>query len=143
MNSSDANLTPLPRTAENRCFGCGPANPHGLHLEFYLSTDGTVVSMPTLPDSFEGPPGHLHGGIIATLLDEAMSKSLRTHGLLAMTRHMEINYLRPVPTMKPLRIEARRTHYEGKKQYVQAHILSTDGETLATAKGLFIEVKPL
>jgi uncharacterized protein (TIGR00369 family) len=143
MNTADAELTPLPHTAQNRCFGCGPANPHGMHLEFYITADGTVVCLPTLPDCFEGPPGHLHGGIIATLLDEAMSKSLRGHGLLAMTRHMEVNYLRPIPSLKPIRIEARRTHYEGKKQYVQAHILNADGVTLATAKALFIEVKPL
>lgn len=143
MSVTDAELVPLPHTAQNRCFGCGPVNPHGLHLEFYMASDGTVVSLPTISDCFEGPTGYLHGGIIATLLDEAMSKAMRGHGLQAMTRHMEVDYLKPVPSTRPLRIEARRTHHEGKKQYAQAHIFNADGEKLASAKGLFIEVKQL
>jgi uncharacterized protein (TIGR00369 family) len=141
MKSSDPILTPIPRSPHNRCFGCGPANPSGLHLEFYLASDGSVFAQPTIAHHFEGGEGFLHGGIIATLLDEAMSKVMTVNEVLAMTRHIEVEYLRPVPTMKPIRIEAHRTHHEGKKHYVQAHILSTDGVTLATAKALFIMVK--
>jgi uncharacterized protein (TIGR00369 family) len=140
-NASDANLTPIPRPAQNRCFGCGLANQNGMHLEFYAASDGSVVAQPTVAECFESGMGFLHGGIIATLLDEAMSKAMHANNVLAMTRHIEVDYLRPVPSLKPIRIEARRTHHEGKKQYVQAHILSPDGETLATAKGLFIEIK--
>lgn len=143
MSNHDAELIPLPHTAQNRCFGCGPNNPHGMHLEFYTAADGTVVCLPTVPDTFEGPTGYLHGGIIATLLDEAMSKSMRSHGLQAVTRHLEVDYLRPVPSRNALRIEARRTHHEGKKQYAQAHIYNADGQVLASAKGLFIEVKQI
>ncbi len=143
MTNHNAELIPLPHTAQNRCFGCGPNNPHGMHLEFYKAADGTVVCLPTIADTFEGPTGYLHGGIIATLLDEAMSKALRSHGLQAVTRHLEVDYLRPVPSTKPLRIEARRTHHEGKKQYVQAQIFNADGVLLASSKGLFIEIKSL
>ena len=50
----------------------------------------------------EGPPGHIHGGIVAALLDEAMSKLNRPLNVLAMTRHMEIDYLRPAPLYQPL-----------------------------------------
>jgi uncharacterized protein (TIGR00369 family) len=140
-NPSDANLTPIPRPAENRCFGCGMANPHGMQLEFYSASDGSVVAQATVAECFESGQGFLHGGIIATLLDEAMSKAMHVNDVLAMTRHIEVDYLRPVPSMKPIRIEARRTHNEGKKQYAHAQILSADGETLATATGLFIVVK--
>ncbi|HUD75437.1 MAG TPA: PaaI family thioesterase, partial [Terracidiphilus sp.] len=97
MDLPTEKLTPMAHKAQNCCFGCGPANAGGLHLEFLLAEDGRVVCLPTIPDSFEGPAGYLHGGIIATLLDEAMSKSVRAQGLTAMTRQMEINYLRPVP----------------------------------------------
>ena len=47
---------------------------------------------------FDGHPGYLHGGIIVTLLDEAMSKAVRAIGPLRMTRKMEVEYLRPVPS---------------------------------------------
>jgi uncharacterized protein (TIGR00369 family) len=127
--------------AQNPCFGCGPANAGGLHLEFLLAEDGRVVCLPTIPDSFEGPAGYLHGGIIATLLDEAMSKSVRAQGLTAMTRQMEINYLRPVPSGAPIRVEGRLVRSEGRKHWSEARIVDTRGHTLADAKGLFIEVR--
>jgi len=125
----------------NRCFGCGRANPSGLQLEFLLAADGSVVCLPVVPDTFEGHPGYLHGGIIATLLDEIMSKSVRARGFTAMTRHMEVDYVRPVPSGSPLRIEGRVTHNEGRKHWAEARILSPKGIELARAKGLFIEVR--
>ena len=130
----------MAHTAQNRCFGCGPANAHGLHLEFLLAGDGAVVCLATVPDRFEGPPGYVHGGIIATLLDEAMSKSVRALGLTAMTRHMEIDYLRPVHSSTPVRLEGRRVRSEGRKHWTEARILNARGHVLAEAKGLFIEV---
>src|SRR5436305_10603226 len=98
MKLHSGRLTPLAHTAHNRCFGCGPANPAGLHLEFLLAEDQSVVCLTTIPDTFEGPRTYLHGGIIATLLDETMSKAIRAHNLVAMTRHMEVDYRRPVPS---------------------------------------------
>lgn len=136
------NLKPLDHTAQNRCFGCGEANASGLRLEFFLAGDGSVVSLPTVPDCFEGPKGFLHGGIIATLLDEAMSKSIRVNGVTAMTRHIEVEYLRPVPSRVPIRLEGRAVQSDGRKHRSEARILNADGDELARAKGLFIEVRP-
>jgi uncharacterized protein (TIGR00369 family) len=135
-------LTPLAHVAENRCFGCGQANPAGLQLEFFLAGDQSVVSLPTLPDTCEGHPGYLHGGIIATLLDESMSKAVRSRGFIAMTRHLEVDYLRPVPSCAPLRLEGRLTRSEGRKHWSEARILDAEGKVLAQGKGLFIEVTP-
>jgi uncharacterized protein (TIGR00369 family) len=126
--------------AQNRCFGCGPANASGLHLEFLLAADGSVVALPTIPDTFEGPHGYLHGGVIATLLDEAMSKAVRARGLTAMTRQIEVEYLRPVPSATPIRIEGHVVRDEGRKHWTEARILNAKGSTLATSKGLFVEV---
>jgi uncharacterized protein (TIGR00369 family) len=140
MDLSSEKLTPIAHRAQNRCFGCGPANAGGLHLEFLLAEDGRVVCLPTIPDRFEGPVGYLHGGIIATLLDEAMSKSLRARGLTAMTRQMEVNYLRPVHSEAPIRVEGRLVRSEGRKHWSEARIIDARGHTLADAKGLFIEV---
>lgn len=127
--------------AQNRCFGCGQANPVGLHLEFFLAEDGSVVSLPTVPDTYEGPPGYLHGGIIATLLDEAMSKAVRARGLIAMTRRLEADYLRPVPSGSAIRIEGRVVRDEGRKHWVEARVLDERGIALAEGKGLFIEIR--
>ncbi len=136
------NLTPFAHAAQNRCFGCGIANPSGLHLDFFLAADGTIVCQTTIADSFEGHPGFLHGGIIATLLDEAMSKSVRALGLTAMTRHMEVDYRKPVPSSQPIRIEGHVVRSDGRKHWAEAHILDGEGKILAQGKGLFVEVKP-
>ena len=140
MNLSTEKLTPMAHTAQNRCFGCGPASAIGLHLEFLLAEDGAVVCLPTIPESFEGPPGYLHGGIIATLLDEAMSKTVRARGLKAVTGRMEIDYRRPVRSAAPIRMEGRLLRSEGRKHWTEARILDARGHVLAEAKGIFIEI---
>ena len=142
IKPGDEGLKPLPHTAQNRCFGCGPANPTGLHLEFMLASNGTVVCQAMIPDTFEGPHGLVHGGIIATLLDETMSKAVRSHNVVGMTRHMEVDYLRPVPSCTSIRLEGRVYRNEGRKHWAEASIQSDEGTTLAHGKGLFIEVRP-
>lgn len=136
------NLTPLAHVAQNRCFGCGEANSTGLQLRFLLAPDGTVVCPTSIPASFEGHPGYLHGGIIATLLDETMSKAVRARGLTAMTRHLEVDYGRPVPSVAPIRMEGRIVNSEGRKHWVEAQIFDENNVKLAHGKGLFIEVRP-
>jgi uncharacterized protein (TIGR00369 family) len=137
----EEHLTPLVHTAQNRCFGCGPANPIGLHLVFYVADDVSVVCKPVIAANFEGPPNLVHGGIIATLLDEAMSKAVRVRGLTAMTRQMEIDYLRPVPSATQIRLEGKLVRSEGRKHWTAAQIFDEKSKLLATAKGLFIEVR--
>jgi uncharacterized protein (TIGR00369 family) len=142
MKAHDEKLTPLAHTAHNRCFGCGPANPAGLHLEFMLADDLHVVCLVSIPDTFEGPRGFLHGGIIATLLDETMSKAVRAHNIVGMTRHMEVDYRHPVPSSMQIRLEGRVYHHEGRKHWAEANIMDEAGRVLAHSKGLFIEVRP-
>ena len=129
----------LPRTAASAA-----AKPirQGLQLEFLLAKDGTVVCPAVIPDFFEGHPGFLHGGIIATLLDETMSKAVRARGFTAMTRHMEVDYKRPVPSRVRFRMEGRIVRDEGSKHWVEAAIFDGEGHALAHGKGLFIEVRP-
>jgi uncharacterized protein (TIGR00369 family) len=110
-------------------------------LEFFLTPDGSVVCPTAVSDLFEGHPGYLHGGIIATLLDESMSKAVRARGLLAMTRHLEIDYRRPVPSGAEIRIEAKVTRSEGRKHWAEAHIYDAEQKALAQGKGLFVEVR--
>ncbi|MFP5235424.1 MAG: PaaI family thioesterase [Acidobacteriota bacterium] len=135
-------LRPLAHNAQNRCFGCGDANPVGLHLEFMLAESGAVVCNHTVGDLYEGPKGYVHGGLIATLLDETMSKAMRSHGLVAMTRHMSVDYLRPVPSTAPIRLEGALVRSEGRKHWAEARILDASATVLAHAKGLFVEVQP-
>ncbi len=133
--------TPLFHSAQNHCFGCGPANPVGLHLIFSADQHKTVFCDATLSADYEGPPGYLHGGIIATLLDEAMSKANRARGVTAMTRRMEVDYLHPVPSAKPIRLVATVTRSEGRKHWAGAELRNAEGLCLAKATGLFIAIR--
>jgi len=136
--------TPTIDERANHCFGCGPANPQGLHLVFTTDTTHpeaiTATAHINLTRMHEGPPGHIHGGIVAALLDEAMSKLNRPLNVLAMTRHMEIDYLRPAPLHQPLVLVSRHLRREGRKLFHQAEIQHPDGTILARAHGLFIVV---
>jgi len=86
------------RVYGHNCFGCGPANDCGLKLEFHLNEDHKrIVCEFVLAQRFEGPPSHAHGGIIATILDEAMGKVSKLRGIIAVTGTMQVNYIRPVP----------------------------------------------
>ena len=133
----------------SHCFGCGPANSQGLHLVFTTDASNpeaiTATSHFQLDRMHEGPPGHIHGGIIATLFDEAMSKLNRPLNVLAMTRHMEVDYLKPAPLYQPLVLVARHlsraTKPDGtpdRKLFHQAELQRPDGTVLARSKGLFI-----
>src|SRR3569833_1392410 len=92
----------------NHCFGCGPDNSEGMRLNFQLSESGrSFVSRFKLAKKYVGPPGHAHGGIIATILDEAMGKANKLKQVIALTRQMTVEYLRPVPLGHPLIAEGR------------------------------------
>ena len=125
------------------CFGCGPRNPHGLHLQFAINSVAHTATAPvTLDENFQGAPGFIHGGILATLLDEAMSKLNRPLGVLAMTRRMEVDYLRPAPIRTPLTLLARHIRRDGRKLFHEAELLDAAGATLARCTGLWIVIDP-
>ena len=127
----------------NNCFGCGPENETGLKLKFVLDEDrGRFVCRFRLQGRFVGPPAHAHGGIIATILDEAMGKVNRLHNLVALTSTMDITYVKPVPLYKALRVEGWEERVEGREHYRGAEIRNSKGEVLARSKGKFIEIDP-
>ena len=135
-------LQPLAHGALNHCFGCGQQNRTGLRLRFFTDATGQVICPLRLAKRFQGPPGHAHGGVIATLLDEAMSKANRAREVVAMTRKLEVEYLRPVPVGVKLRLSARHTRAEGRKHFCEAELASETGEVLARGHALFIAMDP-
>ncbi len=141
------NSAPTLDEQAGHCFACGPANPQGLHLHFDRSEHPetghpTVAATVNLTRIYEGPPGYIHGGIIATLFDEAMSKLNRPLDTLAMTRHMEVDYLRPSPLFQPLTLTATHERREGRKLFHSAQLHNAEGTLLAQAEGLFIAINP-
>src|SRR5258708_13030429 len=91
---------------KNFCFACGHDNPEGMRLKFVQEGNRFVCRL-RLGKRYTGPPGYCHGGIIATILDDAMSKLNKLRDLVAATSRMTVEYLRPVPLQQPLRVESR------------------------------------
>jgi uncharacterized protein (TIGR00369 family) len=127
----------------NYCFACGPDNPEGMHLKFTLDeARQTFVCRFRLGKRYTGPPGHCHGGIIATILDDAMGKANKLRNVVAVTKEMTVEYLKPVPLEKPLRVEGREVSVHGRQHVNMAEILNDKGEVLARSKGIFIAIDP-
>jgi len=131
------------RLQKNYCFGCGKHNPEGMHLKFaYDEKLGGFVCRLRLGKRYAGPPGHVHGGIIATILDEAMGKVNKLRQVVALTSEMTVNYLKPVPLNQPLRVESRELRVQGRKHVNVAEMLNAKGDVLARGKALFIAIDP-
>src|SRR5271163_5057305 len=128
---------------KNYCFACGANNPDGMRLRFtYDEERDCFVCRFRLNNRYTGPPRHCHGGIIATILDEAMGKVNKLRQVIAVTSEMTVNYLKPVPLHQPLRVESREVKVEGRKHINAAEILNEKGEVLARSQGLFIAIDP-
>ncbi len=125
------------------CFGCGVENPIGLKLEIYQIEPGLIETTYTAPNHFEGYPGTLHGGIVATILDEISSRahmSGRSETRFMVTGKMEVRYRKNVPIGKPLRVIGKAGKSKGKLAEGWAGIYDADGILLAEAKSLLVEV---
>ncbi len=128
---------------KNYCFACGPDNPDGMHLQFTLDEPRqSFVCHFTLDQRYTGPPGHCHGGIIATILDDAMGKVNKLRNVVAVTKEMTVEYLKPVPLHQPLRAEGREVSVHGRQHVNMAEILDEKGEVLARSKGIFVAIDP-
>jgi uncharacterized protein (TIGR00369 family) len=128
---------------KNFCFGCGKNNPEGMRLKFaYDEERDCFVCRFRLGRRYTGPPGHVHGGIIATLLDEGMGKVNKLRHVVALTKRITVEYIRPVPLNKPLRVESREVRVKGREHVNMAEILNQKGEVLARSQGLFIAIDP-
>jgi uncharacterized protein (TIGR00369 family) len=128
---------------KNHCFGCGKDNPQGMRLKFFLDEESRkCVGRFRLPGRFQGPPGHAHGGVIATILDEAMGKVNKLRHVIALTKTMDIEYLRPVPLRKVILVEGYEVRVRGRVHTNAAEIKSEAGEVLARSRGTFIAVDP-
>ena len=129
------------RMQKNYCFGCGKNNPDGMRLKFSYDEAGKrFLCRFRLTKRFTGPPGHAHGGIIATILDEAMGKVNKIHNVIALTSEISVQYLKPVPLGKPLRVESHEVSVRGRRHINAAAILNQRGDVLARSRGTFIAV---
>jgi uncharacterized protein (TIGR00369 family) len=142
-HSAEGHNTHTVKLPLNECFACGKDNPGGMHLKFEFDEPHHRATCEfKLPKRFQGPPGHAHGGIIATILDEAMGKVNKLRSVIAFTKTMNIEYLKPVPLDQTLTAIGFEKSVHGRKHHNAAEIRGVDGTVLARSEGLFIAVDP-
>ncbi len=127
------------------CFVCGVENEFGLHLEFYETESGDVVVDYIVPDHFQGYQGVVHGGIVASLVDETLG---RVHmgspedTRFMVTAKLSITYRKPVPTGKPIKIVGHAQKSKRRTAASTAEIYGPDGELLVEAEALLVDAPP-
>jgi acyl-coenzyme A thioesterase PaaI-like protein len=120
------------------CFGCGQANLFGLQLEVERRAEGGVAGRFFVKQDHQGPPGYVHGGVLAAALDEAMALLLHGQGTFALTGRLEVILEAPVPVGTFVEVEADVERAEGRRLLLGASA-AADGRRLATARGTFVE----
>ena len=132
----------------NVCFGCGPANPDGLHIRSFAKGDEVVADWQP-EKKYEAFAGVLNGGIIGALLDchcnwtaayHLMKKAGQDHVPCTVTADYAIKLLRPTPTSGPVHLSAKVVESTGDRAMVEG-ILTAAGKVCATCRGTFVAVK--
>jgi acyl-coenzyme A thioesterase PaaI-like protein len=88
------------------CFVCSRANPMGLALHYEPQPDGSVTANFLGRHTLEGYTGLLHGGVIATLLDGAMTHCLFARGICGLTAELKVRYHQSVVATEAVFIQA-------------------------------------
>ena len=125
----------LSRKRATKCFGCGQDNPIGLKLSFRCNEDRAEAEF-TPDELHQGWPGIVHGGIICTLLDEAMSHTLDQQRINCLTAKTEIRFRRPAFVGEPLVVTGTMTMKRKRLIEATSAITLKDGTVVAEGKSL-------
>ena len=118
------------------CFACGSNDGIGLGLKFYKNEDGAVFGNFFADPKYEGYSGIIHGGIIATLLDSAMTHCLLMKDIPALTGRLSIKYSTPIRTGTVVKLEARIVEQIHEIFILQGKAL-VDGKRVASAEAKY------
>ncbi|MBA3881292.1 MAG: PaaI family thioesterase [Chthoniobacterales bacterium] len=133
----------------NACFGCGPANPDGVHVRSFARGDEVVAEWTPQP-KYEAFPGVLNGGIIGTLLDchcnwtaayHLMQKARADSPPCTVTADYTIKLLRPTPTNGSVSLSARVVESSGDRATIEGTLFSSTGKACAMCRGTFVAVR--
>jgi acyl-coenzyme A thioesterase PaaI-like protein len=127
------------------CFVCGLENPFGLKLKFFITGPGEVTVEYTVPEKYQGYPGMVHGGVVASMLDEVLGRVHMDDGdpessRFMYTAKMTVRYRQHVPIGVPLRIVGRAERSKSHSATSVATLYGPDGKVLAEAEGLLVDV---
>ncbi len=124
------------------CFVCGAENREGLQLRFSVDEGRRTIETLWVPrEAHHGFTGVVHGGLVATVLDEALGKLSVCLGMPAVTAELSVRFLQPVPTQRPLRVQGRMTEVKPRLLQGTAEAILEDGTLAARAEARLVRGK--
>lgn len=128
--------------SDEQCFVCGLDNPQGLHAHFVVNKEKRRAHCAIrIPSRFQGWKGMVHGGILATLLDEAGVYACRATAEHFVTAELTVKYKLPVPVETELLVSAEVVEQKRKIYFVQARVEAA-GKLLAESSSRIFEITP-
>ncbi|MBR1789974.1 MAG: PaaI family thioesterase [Bacteroidaceae bacterium] len=131
-------INPWNGRPEYNCFGCAPNNPFGLHMEFYEDGDD-IVSRWHPEHNYQGWVDTMHGGVLATLIDETsgwvVTRKMQTSGF---TTSLNVKYRKAVSTNDPeLTIRARIEKQVRNLLFIYAEIRNSEGDLCVEGEAVY------
>lgn len=128
---------------DNMCFACGKNNEISLGLEFdFVEDNNEVVKAQFIPESVhQGYKGIMHGGLISTLLDEAMVKVAHMNGIEAVTAEINVRYKKPVKIGTDLEIKGILITNRGKLILTESELKDQSGQIYARAEAKLMKIE--
>jgi acyl-coenzyme A thioesterase PaaI-like protein len=124
---------------EGVCFACGQNNAAGIHMPFDVGVPDYPVVDLALPYTFQGFYGYIHGGVVTTLMDEAMAHAVRLFHGLAVTARLTVRFRLPLPPALTFRVQAWVEGKKGKLVNAGAEIRNREnGRLIAEAEAVFV-----
>lgn len=123
------------------CFVCGEKNEQGLKARFFYE-NGEAHTDIIADNRFEGNKGIYHGGIVSTILDEAMIKAILADDKFAVTAEITVRFHLPINVGDKLRISGKVIEKKGRIYFTEAKAVRKGTEIVASASGKCIEAKP-
>jgi acyl-coenzyme A thioesterase PaaI-like protein len=150
MPDSDASNSSDLQPNSKWCFVCGVENPHGLRVRFLNDGPQRVLMRITLGDVYQGYPGVVHGGILATLLDETMGRAILSgiesydinQARFMFTAKMDIRYRLPVPLNQEFIVRGRVDQDRGRLVQVSGEVVLPDGTVAVEASATLLDIPP-
>ena len=121
---------------------CGQRNPLSLGLSFRQEGEGKVSASFQAHPGFQGYDGIMHGGMIAALLDAAMTNCLFANGIKALTADLHVRFRKPVPCEAKLELQAQTVSSKPPLYLVRAELLC-ENKVMAVARAKFMKGKEL
>lgn len=127
----------------DHCFACGSRHPHGLHLRFSRDGDHGVEALWQADEAWESFEGVIHGGIVSTVLDEAMSHAVAATGVPALTCELRVRLRHRIEPGERLHVSGWVVEKRKRKVVTEATLKDREGRERAHAWATFLELHPI